>query len=63
MTRIALPRIVPRIVLHGITALVGALDVFEGKLLLCSSDLSSTDHASTTLFVDEPENGFALALT
>ena len=52
-----------RIVLHGITALVGALDLFEGKFLLCSSDLLSTDHAEAMLFVAEAEHGFLAALT
>jgi hypothetical protein len=40
-------RSIVSIVLLGITALIGVLDVFEGKLLLRSADLLSADHAST----------------
>jgi hypothetical protein len=53
----------PRIVRHGITALVGALDLFEGKFLLRSSDLLSTDRASAMLFVAEAEKALPAALT
>jgi len=54
-------------VLH-IAALVGALDVFEGKFLLrssdlCSSDLSSADPDATMPFVAKAENRLQAALT
>jgi hypothetical protein len=50
-------------VLHGITALVGVLDVFEGKFLFRFSDLLSTDQASTRLLVEPAENAFPATLT
>ena len=49
-------------VLH-ITALVGALDVFEGKILLRSSDLLSADPDATMPFVAKAEDRFQAALT
>ena len=49
-------------VLH-ITALVGALDMFEGKFLLRSSDLLSTDPDATMPFVAKAGNRFQAALT
>jgi hypothetical protein len=49
-------------VLH-ITALVGALDMFEGKFLLRSSDLLSTDPDATMPLVAKAGNRFQAALT